>query len=121
MKTLGYNKHFKLVRPGEYSSILPGFKAADISNNELTGDEDDETVTNNTLLPPFERLILWKECDENDDNKQSTSEEIVINNNNASSVDQLENCDNIDSSLNEKMDKIEVIICSIVINSILVT
>ena len=55
VKTLGTNKNFKVLRPGEYTSVLPRTVITD------TTEDDDDASTNAEVTPAFEPLVLWED------------------------------------------------------------
>ena len=59
VKTLGPQRNFAIIRPGQYMPPLPG-RLLDASSNGGESDADDEGLpTSVSNLPAFEPLVLW--------------------------------------------------------------
>jgi len=70
VKSLGVKRNWQPLRPGELSS----FRTTLSENNQPYGEEDEdlEGLPNIESLPPFERLILWR-----DDQDESHKIEVI--------------------------------------------
>lgn len=64
VKSLGPKRTWQPLRPGDLSSFRTSTMDSNKEGGEEDGDADLEGLPNTESLPPFERLILWK--DEND-------------------------------------------------------